>query len=249
MIKLIKKTIHKILLIYGYELNYIRTNLVDGKNLDRDLNIIIDSTSPVCFDVGANEGQSIQYFSKIFLEPLIYSFEPSTKVFNRLMAQYSECNKVELFNVALGEEKGEKVFINYKASVLSSFLALDASKENRFRGYEVDDKEVVKIDTIDSVVETKGVERIDLLKIDTQGYDLNVLKGAEVSLRTGVVKSIFIEVNFISMYKNQSNPLEIIEYLMGHNYYFVGFYEKVYQENTMAWATALFSQRGKEYSQ
>jgi len=249
MIKLIKKTIHKILLKYGYELNYIKTNFIDGASLDRDLNIIVNSISPVCFDVGANEGQSIEYFSKIFKEPQIFSFEPSTKVYFKLKSHYSNLNEVKLFNIALGEKKSEKSFINYKASVLSSFLDLDASKENRFRGYEVDNEEVVKVDTIDSIVKTNGVKRIDLLKIDTQGYDLNVLKGAKESLSDGLVNSVFIEVNFISMYENQSNPLEIIEYLKGYDYHFVGFYEKVYQENTMAWATALFTQRGKEFKQ
>jgi hypothetical protein len=81
------------------------------------------------------------------------------------------------------------------------------------------------------------------LKVDTQGYDLEVLLGAEESLKNGLIKNVIVELNFVRMYKGQSSAKEIIDLLARYNILLIDYYEKERQNNTLAWCTALFGRR------
>jgi hypothetical protein len=88
-----------------------------------------------------------------------------------------------------------------------------------------------------------GLTVVDVLKIDTQGTDLNVLRGASAALQSGTVRHVMVEINFVRMYDGQNEALDVVHYLRGRDLHLVDFYEKVYQANTLAWCSALFSRR------
>ena len=144
-----------------------------------------------------------------------------------------------IHNIALGKERQNREFLNYKNPFLSSFLPLDSSEENRYRSVVLESKEMVEVDTVDGFLHRKNINDVDLLKIDTQGFDFEVLLGAKEALRNGVIRNVLVELNFVRKYEGQSAPEDIIHFLNENNIFLIDYYEKVRQNVTLAWCTAL----------
>jgi hypothetical protein len=139
--------------------------------------------------------------------------------------------------------KETRTLINYSDSCLTSVLPLDAHQENRFRSTEVLSREVVTLTTVDDFLCDKRIDTVDLLKVDTQGFDLQVLRGAGRALGSGALRNVLVELNFVRMYEGQGSPREIHDFLDGYGFHLVDYYEKYRQGHTLAWCTALFSRR------
>jgi|ERR1051326_8311469 FkbM family methyltransferase len=238
----LKDAVKRILRAQDYRIVYAPKGPIAGFNLIDDLRQIIDCPNPVCFDIGANEGQTIELFEETFKAPRIYSFEPAKDTFAKLKARKFR-SQVIPNNFAFGSESGQLTFNNYEDSCLSSFLELEKGADNRFRSVHIKSKEVVEVRTIDSFVQQNQIEKIDLLKIDTQGFDLKVLQGAVETLKSGMIDSVLVELNFVRMYENQSGAHLIVSLLAQHNIHLVDYYEKFRQNHTLAWCSALFTKR------
>ena len=144
---------------------------------------------PVILDVGANSGQSIKFFRKIFKESRIYAFEPNPSVYLDLV---KNCSKNTFcYSYALGE-------VNTKADLfVSEFHETSSlnSPNKSSRWYRLkqqilglDDSGItnklkVDVKTIDSVTVDLGIEEIFLLKIDVEGMEEKVLLGAIETIR------------------------------------------------------------------
>jgi FkbM family methyltransferase len=238
----LKEAVKRMLGRHERRLLHVPAGTLTGVDLEEDLRIVIGRDSPVCLDVGANRGQTIDAFQRIFATPVIHAFEPASEMF-RVLEERAFGPGVSLHHMALGREPGEREFNNYQSRYLSSFLPLEKHPQNRFRAIEVERTESVRIGTVDAFVEEHGLTRVDLLKIDVQGFDLEVLLGASVALSTGVVRNVLVELLFVPMYEGQGPAAAIIEFLEGHGLFLTDHYEKRRQEHTIAWSTALFSRR------
>lgn len=237
----LKRIIKNIFRKYNYEIVHNPPEKVNGIRFEQDLKHLIPKENPLIMDVGANRGQSIALFQKIFSKAEIHAFEPSTEIFN-FLTQKRFGPSIHLYNFGLGEHITEKEFINYQKSGFSSFLEINRNVNNKFSYIPVKEKEIVDLKTIDWFVEENDIQQIDLLKIDTQGYDLQVLQGAKESIAKGKVKNAFIEIGFIELlYNQQSNAIEIMDFLQAHQLHLVDFYEKSRNKNHLEWCTALFS--------
>jgi FkbM family methyltransferase len=213
---------------------------VAGHDFCQDVKLLVGTESPVCFDVGANVGQTIALLRRAFNNPRIYAFEPSRECFIKLQSEgYGPA--VLLHNCALGEHNSFEQLTIYEDHCLSSFFAVDRNQDNPFRNVKVLSKESAEIKTIDSFVHQNQVKRIDLLKIDTQGYELRVLRGAASTFQKGLIDNVFIELNFINLYQNQSSAAAISDFLGQHDLYLVDYYEKRRLKERLAWCTALYS--------
>ena len=82
---------------------------------------------------------------------------------------------------------------------------------------------------------------IQLLKIDTQGFDLEVLRGSIAVFDAGAINNVLVEMNFAPMYSDQPTPAEIITFLGMRELQLVGLYEVERQDHCIAWSTGLFS--------
>jgi len=242
MKQLVKSSLSFILSPFHLEVVRSNPHTLSGTHLFRDLRILIESESPMCMDVGANRGQTITALQRSFTRPVIHAFEPSSRQCDNLKTSYTS-QGVFIHKCAFGSERRHRTFFNYNNSCLSSFLHLDPHSENRFRAIGIESEERVQVTTVDEFVRENRIERVDLLKIDTQGSDLDVLLGASISLSTGTVKVVMCELNFVRMYEGQGRPDEIITYLNKHGFFVVDYYEKERQNNTLAWCTALFVRR------
>ena len=238
--KNLKKQIQQILRKFNIHFLYLLPGCLTNFDLDYDLTLVIPEKSPVCIDIGANKGQTIDKLITIFNSPYIYAFEPSTEVFKELHETYSN-SEIKIINVAMGSHEGKKEFINYRTPELSSFLEFDKSR-NVFRSQKEINREIVQVETIDNFLKKEKIDIVHLLKSDTQGYELEVLKGAINSLRDGKIKNILVELNFIPMYDKQANYQEIIAFCEDLGFRLINFYEIVRKENenTIGWCTALF---------
>lgn len=232
---------------FGLKIVKSRLEHVSFTRLFDDLKFLIDIEFPLVLDVGANVGQTIDEIQSVFKKPIIHSFEPSESTFAELKStKFNGGGELYLYNYALGDKIQQKKFINYEWSTLSSFLTLDDNLNNRFREISIDNKEIVDVDTIDNFVTTNKIKQVDLLKIDTQGFDLNVLKGAIQSLENNTIKYVQIEINFVAMYNQQSTYEDIFKFLEQSNLFLISLYEIVRENNnTISWCTALFGRRKK----
>ena len=247
MARFFKKTLRSILKRINYRIGDYRIaesprSEIGGFDFREDIKLLIDHDQPVCLDVGANEGQTIIRLRKIFKNPIIHAFEPSSESFDRLRAQ-NYGPDVHLHHFALGSENSRREFVNYRDSCFSSMLELDPGPDNPCRNHPPKSKEIVEVRTVDVFVQQNQIARVDLLKVDTQGYDLEVLKGAEETLTRGLIDNVFIEINFVPLYRNQSDPREISDLLSRHGFNLVDYYDKTRNRGELGWCNALYTKK------
>ncbi len=160
------------------------------------------------FDVGANRGQYGDQLREIGYKGWILSFEPARALFDDLSRRAARRPPWRVFPYALGSENGQAEINVGESSFLTSFLVpLGPSKTlpmNRAIG-----KETVEIRRLDSIfeqcMEGIGARRI-YLKLDTQGFDLEVLRGAEGIL--GSVLGAQTELSFVPIYHEMPGYME-----------------------------------------
>lgn len=242
MMSTVRRFVKNRLRKHGLHIARIPRNGVRGVSLEEDLRTLIPESSPTCFDVGANKGQTIELFRTVFSHPNIYAFEPSSQTFGEL-SNKKFGDGVKLFNIALGDTNKTADFINYEWSTLSSFFELQKCEGNPFHAIDQRVLETVAVRTVDWIVAEERIANIDLLKIDTQGYELSVLQGATDSLDKRLIKNILAELTFAPLYQGQSNPLDVLLFLEAHHFGLVDFYEKVFDGQKLAWCTSLFRRR------
>jgi FkbM family methyltransferase len=239
-----KQGIEFILNSIGLKLSRVPQRSVGGFTLERDLKVIVGKRSPICFDVGANEGQTIAMFERTFLEPVVFAFEPNTSLASILRQRYRERKNITVLDFGLGAHEEQRVFHNYDNSTLGSFLELEEhASRDLLRTTKLSDS-VVAVRTVDSFLSEAGVTQLDILKCDTQGFDLEVLKGASTAMARGRVDVVQVELNFARIYHNQGPATKICELLHEHNFDLVDFYEKSRRHNRIQWCTAIFLKRG-----
>jgi FkbM family methyltransferase len=205
----------------------------------RDMRRLIVSTHPEIVDVGANEGQSIRQFRRYFERSFIHSFEPSPTTFARLRENTARVTDLRLINVALGSQPGVADLIENTHSGMSSFLELGpdgfGQKKSACR---------VPVTTLDEYCASYAVKQIDILKVDTQGFDLEVLKGGQELMAAKRIRLIYLEIIFSRMYKNLPRLDEIYAFLIDRHFELVSFYQFYHQNDRAGWTDALFAVNG-----
>jgi FkbM family methyltransferase len=148
----------------------------------------------VVFDVGANVGEW-SYTSLMVAGTLkLYCFEPVEETFLQLTKNLGQTGAM-LNNVAIADSNGTKIFNYYnknpKLARMSTFYRRSEALEQRL---EMQPKKIeVRVQTLDSFCKDNPILRIDYLKIDTEGSELDVLRGAEGILSRGVVRKLQFE--------------------------------------------------------
>jgi FkbM family methyltransferase len=143
------------------------------------------------FDVGANDGTTSKAALSYFTGVHVFAFEPHPRTFLRLRENISG-PRLQSFNIALGDRNGEAELFSYENDKINS-LVHDASFAVRFDQKSNPIK--IHISTIDDFSSTHGIDGIDVLKIDTEGSELSVLKGAARKLARRKIRFVYTEFN------------------------------------------------------
>lgn len=165
---------------------------------------------PVIFDVGAHKGGYTEYVLSEVPDANCFLFEPNTELYKELDKKYNA------FNILLGEIKGVKTFYQCanKADELSSTYRREVFSEVEYN------TEIKKCYTVDDFCESANIDHIDLLKIDVEGAELDVIKGALMMLDDK--KITFLQVEYGGTYPDAGiTGLQVIQYVneLGYNIY------------------------------
>ncbi len=228
-----KRFVRRVLASAGYSIREVGFG-VGGVELLHDAGVLLGNVSnAVLFDVGANIGQTTQAMLTAFRSPQIRAFEPSPSTFASLNKAFGHKAGVILEAIAMGECEGVLPFhVTRDYSVNDSLLVPTWNAG----GAVVE----VRVDSIDNYCNYHGIELIHLLKIDAQGYDLRVLKGARRLLDERRIKLYSCEANFEHMYEGQASLRDLLAYSEEIGYNLVGLYEQTYIKNRLSYLDALF---------
>ena len=153
------------------------------------------------FDVGAHVGQSASYYKSIFKNSNIYSFEPFQNSFEMLKRV-----KLDFNNLGLSDEKGMESFNSNKGSPTNSLLKSKCKRWGDNEGLSHVEGVECEFTTLDDFCDENNVEFIDFLKIDVQGAEFRVLKGAHRALSKKRIGVIQLEVILVETYKVTEKP-------------------------------------------
>jgi FkbM family methyltransferase len=182
-------------------------------------------------DVGAHKGESIKLFSKNFLIKKIISFEASPINFEYLKKKIKN-NKlgynnteIVLENTALGAEDKIVEFNQFNESSSSTIKEIDKESnyyKRKFRlinflnNKETYQKIKIKISKLKDYIEINNIKKIDFMKIDTEGYELEILLGLESKIK--LVDIIMFEHHYDNMIKKGYTFEDINKLLIKNNF-------------------------------
>lgn len=140
----------------------------------------------------------------------MFCFEPCKDTFDKLNKRFKNKENVTLINSALGNKLGKKQLNIYSSLEYNSFL--------EFNQEDIKKSEICFIDTVDNFCRKNNIEQIDIMKIDVQGYEMEVLKGAKFMLANNRIRLIYVEGQFNPQYKEASTCFDIGKYLLSYNF-------------------------------
>jgi FkbM family methyltransferase len=226
MLKIVKDSVLKVSRSLGYDIVPLRE--MKERDLALHLRELMARLEIDCvLDVGANVGQYRDFLrDKVFYEGPIVSFEPVSRHVGRLRERARTDRDWHIEGYALGAKDGSLPINVMVSDEFSSFLQPDNSRVSDFKSLNVPcHVETVTVRTLDVVLpvlqERLGFER-PYLKIDTQGFDIEVLQGSHDSL--GVVRALQTEASVIGIYKGMPGYVDTIRYLDECGFDITGFY-------------------------
>jgi FkbM family methyltransferase len=185
-------------------------------------------------DIGAHYGETFQtlasnlqsQFSYVGLEPDPKSF----KIYNKnshAILESSNCLSFVSLNQAASSSSGSEEFTKTKADAVSGLLKpVKGLSERVLSGdHEIIDTFTVQTTTIDQIIRKQSFSKVSLLKIDTEGFDLECLKGAAEALENNLIDIIMCEAFFVRYREGQCYFWDIASFLQKHNYYFVNIFD------------------------
>jgi FkbM family methyltransferase len=222
MKNLLKKTLNELANSNGFEVvyrghdlavkDYCATEYAKQVHLSR----ILDLFSINCvFDVGANMGQYAKELRFLGYSGLILSFEPVADTYFSLKDAARDDPLWKTFPYALGAENTNLEINLYDSdSQFNSFLPPSSQQEQLFStNLSAQRKEVVEVKTLDSIYEevtgTIAGDCRSLIKLDTQGFDLQVAKGGKSSLKKAI--ALQSELSFIPVYATMPSYAESLK--------------------------------------
>lgn len=217
MIAAFKRGVRRAVRRLGYEV--VPSAHVESHGFIRHLDELFRRLDIQCvLDVGANRGQYRQLLrERVGYQGLIVSFEPVAQNVAALRARAQTDPRWVIRGHALGATDAHMEINVMKADLLSSFLLPDPAMLPMFRPVNVVDRtERVEVRTLDSVLAELGALRNVYLKLDTQGFDLEVIRGAAATLPR--VRALQTEISMQPLYRNAPSYRETLAELTARGF-------------------------------
>ena len=203
-------------------------NLLDFINKKKVINFFKKEISNinVFVDVGAHEGETSNLFSKYLNIKKIYCFEPSSINFKNLKKKIVKKENIFLFNFGLGDRDGEGDFNQLEESSSSTLVELNQKSKYFIKKKKILNlfikknfkifSQSVNIMKLKNFIDNNSIEYIDILKIDTEGYEMKVIKGAEDKIKN--IDYIYFEHHFDDMLKKNYTLTDVHNYLVKNGF-------------------------------
>ncbi|MBK8300780.1 MAG: FkbM family methyltransferase [Chitinophagaceae bacterium] len=170
----------------------------------------------VVFDVGANRGQYLEVIQKNgAVGSKIFCFEPQQDAFIILESVAKDKPDVTTENIGLGSAVGELLL--YKNTAASEYGSVYPANYTQYN-VVLDQPEKIRIDTIDNYCAEHSIDQIDFLKIDVEGHELEVLKGASKMIGAGKIPFIQFEFGLAAI-ESRIFMKDFINLLPGYSIY------------------------------
>jgi len=194
-------------------------------------------------DVGAYIGAFAFAMRLMFPEAQIYSFEPLADSYHALVKNLGGYDNFHAFQTALGEADGELTFWRSEFAASSSALPMNEDHKQAFPKSAVNTAETVTVSRMDGLLPQLDLAGTTLLKLDVQGYELEVLRGGLATLER--VDIIMTEVSFKPLYVGQPLFAEVYDFLIQHGFAYAGQLDYLLspEDGCMLQADALFTRR------
>jgi FkbM family methyltransferase len=174
-------------------------------------------------DVGANKGQSIEFFLRLYPNAKIYSFEPNPVLYRKLARKYRNSldGKVNIYQKGVSSQEGKLIFqesIMDESSTIEdlNYNSVYMKKKAGILGLPVEkiikSKYEIEVVSLKEFIRTEEIKKIDILKIDTEGHEFDVLKGL-FPVANCSIKYIQLEYHYNDMYVNRPSINKIDELL------------------------------------
>ncbi len=210
-----KTIIKKIFSTFGLQITQYRPSNSAAAQLGKALDL---AGINMVFDIGANEGQFAREIREQGYTGKIVSFEPLSSARKKLLSFASADPNWEVHDqLAIGDQDGEIEIHIAGNSVSSSVLPMLESHSSAAVGSAYIDSERVPICKLDSVAKQYMTPESKLfIKIDTQGFESQVLDGARESLQQA--RGIHCELSLVPLYDGQRLWREIVDRLDAEGY-------------------------------
>ena len=152
--------------------------------------------------VGAHDGKMASGIDEAFPNRRYFLIEPAPSTFKTLSENVSSRPNMKCVNIAAGSTDSTVDLFVDDFSAASSLLPYTETAIHEFPFLGQGQKTRVDVKTLDDILEQHGVEKSDLLLIDVQGYEDEVLAGAQRTLR--ICKAVMIELSLRDLYLGSS---------------------------------------------
>lgn len=220
---MIKKFVKKIVELLGYRIINIKGQNKNFKNFSsfetfKKIIKLFGEKKLIIFDIGTNHGQFINLYLKIVKDLSIHDyeihcFEPNIS----LAAKLKKLKNPNIFvnNLAITNQVGEKKFFINDEDQKSSFY--------NFANYKGKVKEiVVKTTSIDEYCRLKNINKINFVKVDTEGAEPEVLEGSKKMIIDNKVDCIYSELSIGKLYENRELSISSLEKYLHDKFQLVG---------------------------
>jgi FkbM family methyltransferase len=174
----------------------------------------------IFYDIGAAQGTVSSCLAKLPNISEVYAFEPNPELYQKLLLNVGEDSKIFCHNVALGSVDGSISLNISDRSHSSSILPIASLHVDQFPGSDFRKKVDVQIFRLDNYVSQKQLPMPNLIKIDVQGYELNILNGAVDTIRHA--KYCILEMSFQELYLNAPLFEDVYRYMIDMGFKLVG---------------------------
>ena len=212
---------------------FLFSALLKGAAAGIEHKFVLQNLSCECVvDVGANRGQFALIARKVFPLAKIHSFEPLEEPGQIFQKIFGNDPNVIFYPYAIGREKTTSTIHVTKDDDSSSMLPITKTQSTMFPGATEKETRQVTVLPLSQALGDTSIPPASLLKIDVQGFELEVLKGCEDILNK--FSHLYIECSFIELYEGQALAHQIIAWLEQRNFILCGVYNLYYQKDGMA---------------
>jgi FkbM family methyltransferase len=209
--------------------NMMSTRFPPGLHLEFDLQRFLEKPVLQIIDGGANVGDTALRFARFFRTATVHAFEPVGKTFKILEQRAGTNPRIVLQKLALGEQEMRIAIKLSDDSELNSILNPETEPSAL-------NSESVQVVCLDKYAEARNLDKIDLLKLDLEGYELQALSGARALLEKGAIRAVYAECGLVKTDAYKTHVSLLDEHLVGQGFRFSGFYQTFRWGPNKRWA-------------